>query len=83
MQECHSTRFHRNRPLSVFSIGDEVHITVTGVTNRRHYKGAGKVLSINGDSARVSYHHPWVGHRQTLVDLTKCKKINRRITNHG
>jgi len=59
-----------------------VHMMIKGVTNNRHYKCAGEILSITGNYAKVRYHQPWtsyMGMRETIVDLRQCKKINRRL----
>jgi hypothetical protein len=66
-----------------YAIGDEVHITIKGVTNDRKYQGAGEILSITGNYAKVRYRQPWARPhncmREMLVDLRSHKKIKRRL----
>jgi|ERR1035437_1337496 hypothetical protein len=66
-----------------YALGEEVHITIKGVTNNRQYQSAGEIVSITGNYARVRYRQPWArSHncmREMLVDLRTCKKIKRRI----
>lgn len=65
-----------------YAIGDEIHITIKGVTNDREYNSAGKILSITGNYAKVRYRQPWARPhncmREMMVDLRACKKIKRR-----
>ena len=66
-----------------YAVGDEVHLIIKGVTNNREYNGAGEILSITGNYAKVRYRQPWARPhncmREMLVDLRTCKKIKRRL----
>jgi hypothetical protein len=69
--------------VTCYAVGDEVHITIEGVTNNRQYQSAGEILSITGNYAKVRYRQPWSRPhncmRETMVDLRNCKKIKRRL----
>jgi hypothetical protein len=68
---------------SCYALGDEVHITIKGVTNNREYRGAGEILAIVGNYAKVRFRQPWAPPhncmRTMMVDLRTCKKIERRL----
>jgi hypothetical protein len=66
-----------------FKVGDEIHLTITGVTNDRVYSSCGEITEIRGGYiATVRYKQPWApAHncmRWTLVDLRTAKKLTRR-----
>jgi hypothetical protein len=64
-----------------YAVGDEVHLVIKGITNNREYNGAGEILSITGNYAKVRYRQPWARWhncmREMMVDLRTCKKIRR------
>jgi hypothetical protein len=70
-----------------YALGDEVRITIKGVTNNRQYQSAGEIMSITGYYAKVRYRQPWARPHNCMrvmaVDLRTCKKIKRRLRHNA
>ena len=66
-----------------WQLGDEIHMTIRGVTNNRTYHSSGEIIRIEGNLAKVQFRQPWARWwncmRTNWVDLRNCSKIKRRI----